>query len=378
MPWRTAASAVTRVPVPLISCVLRGLPSDARRLSHAMWITTSAPSRTSFIVSASRMSPTTSSAPPAIAPARFSSSPTLRSSSATASAPTATSLSITWLPMKPAPPVTTTRFPDTFTRVLPVRLVGAPRQEDGGEGPDEEAVVLPQGPVGHVQVVELHHLLEGDARPAEHLPRPGEARGQVEPSLAPAVDLLRQRRGHRPWPHEAHVALQDVPELRQLVDARAPEEAAHARDARVVLEQEPRRVLAQRAQLLHEVVGVLDHRPELVEPEAPAAAAHAHLREEDGPWRVEPDRDRRKCHERQRDQEDRRRDRDVHRPLHGARGPPERGRVDAEHRQPLDVVDLDGRADRVHVVRDDVEAQVELARVADEVGDRPLVDRRLD
>src|SRR3954463_5891815 len=169
MPGRTAASAVTSVPVPLTSCVLRGLPSDARRLSHAMWITTSAPSSTSLIVSSSRMSPTISSAPPAIACSRLSSRPTLRSSSATADAPTATSLSITWLPMKPAPPVTTTRCPPTFILLLP--SVGAPRAEHGGERADQEARVLPQRPVGHVQVVELHHLLEGDARPAEHLPR---------------------------------------------------------------------------------------------------------------------------------------------------------------------------------------------------------------
>src|SRR3954447_1465962 len=325
MPCRTAASAVTSVPVPLISCVLRGLPSDARRLSQAMWITASAPSRTSFIASSSRMSPTTSSAPAAIAPARFSSSPTLRSSIATASAPTATRRSITWLPMKPAPPVTTTRFPETFPWVLPVPLVGAPRHEDGGEGPDEEARVLPQRPVGHVQVVELHHLLEGDARPAEHLPRAGEARSQVEPPLAPAVDLLLELRRHRPRAHQAHVALQDVPELRQLVDARAPEEAADARDARIVLEQQPRRVLTERAQLLHEVVRVLDHRPELVEPELAARATHAHLREEDRAARVEPDRHGRERHERQREQEGRRSDRDVHRALHRARGAAEGG-----------------------------------------------------
>src|SRR3954452_19881822 len=245
-----------------------------------MWITASAPSRTSFIASSSRMSPTTSSAPAAIAPARFSSSPTLRSSIATVSAPTATRRSITWLPMKPAPPVTTTRCPETFTWVLPVPLVGAPRQEDGGEGPDEEARVLPQRPVGHVQVVELHHLLEGDARPAEHLPRAGEARRQVEPPLAPAVDLLLELRRHRPRAHQAHVALQDVPQLRQLVQARATQQPPDARDARVVLEVEPRRILAEGAQLLGERVRVLHHGPEREQAQAARQPA-------DAPRRVE-------------------------------------------------------------------------------------------
>src|SRR3954447_1803958 len=377
MPWRTAASAVTSVPVPLISCVLRGLPSDARRLSQAMWMTTSAPSRTSFIVSSSRTSPTMSSAPPAMASVRLSSRPTLRSSTATASAPTDTSRSITWLPMKPAPPVTTTRCPETFNLFLPSVSVRPPREEDGGEGAEQKARVLPQRPVRDVQVVELHHLLERDARPPEDLPRSGEARREVEPALAPAVDLLLELRRHGPGADQAHVALQDVPELRQLVDARAPQQIPGARDARIVLEQQPRRVLAERPQLLHEVVRVHDHRPELVQAEAASAAADAHLREEDGPGRVELRRDRRDDQDRQRQQKQDGRDGDVHRPLHDTRGAVERGRVEPEHGQTLDVVDLHGRADRVDVMGHDADRDVELAHLADEVG-QVVLDRGLD
>ena len=53
------------------------------------------------------------------------------------------------------------------------------------------------------------------------------------------------------------------------------------------------------------------------------------------------------------------------------------GRVEAEHREALDVVDLDRGADRVDVTGDDADLHVELARLADEVGERVLLDRRL-
>ena len=63
---------------------------------------------------------------------------------------------------------------------------------------------------------------------------------------------------------EAHLALQHVPELRQLVDARGAQEAAHARDARVVLDLEERAVdLVVRGERLALRLGAVDHRPEL-------------------------------------------------------------------------------------------------------------------
>src|SRR5437762_78678 len=101
---------------------------------------------------------------------------------------------------------------------------------------DQEPYVLPERPVGHVQVGQLEHLLEGDVGAPQDLPEAGDAWSQVEPSPPPAGDLLVESRGHRPRPHEAHVAADDVPELRQLVEAGAPEDPAYLRDPRVVVE----------------------------------------------------------------------------------------------------------------------------------------------
>ena len=73
----------------------------------------------------------------------------------------------------------------------------------------------------------------GQLRAAVHLRPAGEPRPDVEPValvLVVLVDLVAQRRAR---PDDAHVAAQDVPELRQLVDGRAPEDAPDARDPAV-------------------------------------------------------------------------------------------------------------------------------------------------
>ena len=66
---------------------------------------------------------------------------------------------------------------------------------------------------------------------------PGLHREAAEPVRGVVVDLVVDR---RPRPDERHVAAQHVPELRQLVQARAAQEAAHARDAVVLGELEQR------------------------------------------------------------------------------------------------------------------------------------------
>src|SRR5215210_3309491 len=192
MPASTAASAARSEPVALTSWLRSGFASDARRLSHAMWTTTEAPRSTRCRQSRSRTSPTTTRAPAASASRKFPRAPTLRSSRTVTSAPTSISSSTTWLPMNPAPPVTTTRAPASFTS-----SVDATPAEDGRQRVDQQPDVLPERPVRHVEVVELHHLLERDVRPAEHLPEAGDARRQVEPSPPPAGDVLVDVGRHR-------------------------------------------------------------------------------------------------------------------------------------------------------------------------------------
>jgi len=91
---------------------------------------------------------------------------------------------------------------------------------------DERRAVL------DVPDVELDALVPRQPRPAVHLGPAGETGLDLEPPALPrrvALDLVGER---GPRADHAHVAPDDVPELRQLVDREAPQEAARSRDAR--------------------------------------------------------------------------------------------------------------------------------------------------
>ena len=82
-----------------------------------------------------------------------------------------------------------------------------------------------QRPVGDVGVVELHSLVPGDVAAPEHLPEAREARPEFLAGELPRLEGLDLERPQRAWSHEAHLAAQDVDELRQLVEARLAQEA---------------------------------------------------------------------------------------------------------------------------------------------------------
>src|SRR5689334_2408909 len=143
--------------------------------------------------------------------------------------------------------------------------VDPPPEHDGGHCAKHQADVGPQGPVGDVEVVEPDHLLERQARSTEHLPEAGQARDEVDPAPTPAVQLAVLRVDQRSWPHEAHLPLEHVPELRQLIEAPMAKESADPRHPRVMVQQEPSRILALGEQLVATLLGVHGHRPELDE-----------------------------------------------------------------------------------------------------------------
>src|SRR5688500_10199014 len=127
---------------------------------------------------------------------------------------------------------------------LPDRAARRARHEHPGRlGEDRE--IQPEGAVGDVLEV-VRELL----RP-RHLAREAQLReaGQPGPDHEPLPiggdlpgELLEERGPDRPRADEAHVAAQDVPELRQLVELGAPQRAAGARE--LVLRQ-PRQLLAE-------------------------------------------------------------------------------------------------------------------------------------
>jgi len=94
--------------------------------------------------------------------------------------------------------------------------------------------------------------------------------------------------------HDAHLAAEDVDELRELVQAGLAEESAQRGHPGVVLhlEQDAAGGLVLPLQLAELLLGVDDHRPELEDPEQPAAMAAAELAEEDRARRIQADQDR--------------------------------------------------------------------------------------
>ena len=106
---------------------------------------------------------------------------------------------------------------------LSVLLSCARAAKYGGNCARKDLQVEPERPFVHVLQVEAHPLLEGNRAAAIYLPEAGDARADAEaaalPILAEAVVIaLRQRA----WADETHLALQNVNELRQFVDAGAP------------------------------------------------------------------------------------------------------------------------------------------------------------
>ena len=109
--------------------------------------------------------------------------------------------------------------------------VGAAEQRQ--RRPPQDLQVEQRRAVLDVPDVELDPVCPRQRRAAVNLRPAGQARPDVEPLALPLgvrVDLVAQR---RPRPDQAHLAADDVPELRQLVDRGAAKDAADARDPAV-------------------------------------------------------------------------------------------------------------------------------------------------
>lgn len=157
------------------------------------------------------------------------------------------------------------------------------KREHAAHGLDDQLEVGPEVAPPHVDEVQLHPFVEADGvAVAARLPVAGDALLDGEAlALARGVlcDLLGQRRAR---PHHGEIPQQHVHELGQLVDARLADDAAHARDARIVGHLEHGAgLLVLLGQLREAALGVRAHAAELVHTELPAVAADAGLREDD-------------------------------------------------------------------------------------------------
>src|SRR5687767_12804921 len=94
------------------------------------------------------------------------------------------------------------------------------------------------------------------------------------------------RRQLRPRPDQAHLALKDVPELRQFVEAESSQPPPGCGQTRIVAELEQSwidRAVVHPHQLGAQLVGVVDHAPKLDERELPPVLTYSSLAKEDRP-----------------------------------------------------------------------------------------------
>jgi hypothetical protein len=168
-------------------------------------------------------------------------------------------------------------------RALPLSMR---RDEHRHRGAQQDLHVAPEGRAGDIGDVERHALGVAGVAAAADLPRAGQARTDREVVLRRGAVVGGELPGlHRPRADQAHLALQHVDQLRQLVERGSAQEAADPGHARVVAQLAGRLPLGPGAgiaveQLSQPAVGVGHHGAKLQAAEEAAAAADPLMRVE--------------------------------------------------------------------------------------------------
>src|SRR5438876_10763330 len=152
------------------------------------------------------------------------------------------------------------------------RRSAAPAEEDVEGTFRQNLHVEPERPGVDVLEIHLDPLIEV-FRLAVDVPEADHPRRHAELPPLPVLEVLPFLGGHRPWADQAHVPLQDAPELGKLVEAEFPQESSHRRDPWIIghLEDGACHLVALEERRL-QLVGLDDHAAELVADERPAVS----------------------------------------------------------------------------------------------------------
>src|SRR5207248_9437311 len=86
-----------------------------------------------------------------------------------------------------------------------------------------------QGPVPDILGIQSHDLFEiHDITAPAHLPQPGNAGLDSQASEVTILIVREIALEKRPWAHQRHLADKDVPQLRQLIEAPAPQQLSQS------------------------------------------------------------------------------------------------------------------------------------------------------
>src|SRR5207302_6864578 len=113
--------------------------------------------------------------------------------------------------------------------------------------------------------IQHHANFKRRIRAGHNLPKAGDTRFHAETSAICGSILSTVLYRVGPWPNQAHVALQDVPKLRQFVETVFTKKSSKPRDTRIIGDlEEWAAALIQPAQVFLQPVRPGNHRPKLV------------------------------------------------------------------------------------------------------------------
>src|SRR3712207_3001270 len=162
--------------------------------------------------------------------------------------------------------------------------------QDGAQGSEYDLHIERERPVLYVVEIQPHHLLKGEVGATAYLPVAGHPRDGPKPPLVLLFHALEVPHRQGSWADQAHLPLEDVYELGQLVDAPSPQETPDQGYPGIVSYLEERTLgLVAPFELLLPPLGVLVHRAEHVAEKDLSVSPDPLLAEEDRPRRVEPD-----------------------------------------------------------------------------------------
>ena len=186
------------------------------------------------------------------------------------------------------------------------------------------------------------------AAPAVYLGPSGHAGADLVPQHVVrelSAELFDELRALRSWPDDAHVALEDIEKLRQLVERPGADETAHPRSTRVVALRPLRSALVLRPHF---------HRAELENAERLSIETHAHLAIENRTAILQPDGQGDQQHERREDEKRRAGHHQIESPLHEAAPSLQRSFRQVDRRQPVDILDARAEHHELQQIGNDV------------------------
>src|SRR4029077_1419488 len=129
-----------------------------------------------------------------------------------------------------------------------------------------------------IKEVELHPAIELQAAAPLEGPEAGQPRSHPQAATLPGLVVFHFRGQRRSWSHQGHVSAQNIPELRELIQAQHSHPMPYDRAPGVVLHFEDWTIdLVQLLQMRQKLVCVCNHGTKLQQRESTSSQAAAGL-----------------------------------------------------------------------------------------------------